>query len=168
MTRFVLLRSPWPERNPKMLKTSLRLFVPACLLMSFLLPLLGCGGGKSLSCVSGEVMFDGKPVQTGLIVFELVQGKVPPPGVLIKNGKYEVTAERKLAPGSYLVRITAPDLSKSDVSVPAGLNDPAPQAFPLLPLTWNTQSQLKVELKPGNNAVNFSGNHTEPPQVEMK
>ena len=150
-----------------MLKTSLRLFAPACLLIS-LLPLLGCGGDKNLSCVSGEVVFDGKPVQTGLIVFELTEGNVPPPGVLIKNGKYEVTAERKLAPGSYLVRITAPDLSKSDLSVPTGPNDPAPQAFSLLPLTWNIQSQLKVELKPGNNTAHFRGNRTEPPQVELK
>ena len=117
--------------------------------------------------MSGEIKFDGKPVQTGMIVFEPINGGAPPPSVPIKDGTYEVTTERKLSPGSYLIRITAPDLSKSDLSIPASPNDPAPQVFPLLPFAWNIQSQLKVELKPGNNTVHFRGNRTEPPQVEM-
>lgn len=47
---------------------------------------LGCGGGGS--AVSGEVTFNGKPIEKGYVTFTPVDGKGTPVGAEITNGKY--------------------------------------------------------------------------------
>jgi hypothetical protein len=125
----------------------------------------GCGGATACR-VSGNVTYNGQPVKMGVISFEPVRGQAQVHNAAIRDGRYE-TAEPGIPPGSYLVRLTAPDLEKSPpVPANAGPNDYVPPAVPLLPPAWHVQSQLTVELKLGNNVFHFSGNKGEAPRVE--
>lgn len=140
-------------------------YVSTCVAGLFLSAVSGCGD-RNVSRVSGNVSFDGRPVPLGMVVFEPTAGGSHPGSITLKDGKYEADPEMGLVPGEYLVRITAPDLSKSNPNANAGPNDPAPVIIPLLPPAWNVQSQLTVELQPGDNTVHFRGSRTEPPTVE--
>ena len=117
--------------------------------------------------MSGEVVFDGQPVNVGLISFESADGRSQPHSVPIRDGRYEATAETGLKPGSYLVRLTAPDLVKSPPNPNVGPHDPVPPTVPLLPPPWNVQSRLMVELKSGTNLLHFRGKQGQMPQAEI-
>src|SRR5690348_6549122 len=69
-------------------------------LLVFLLP--ACG--SNLSSVSGEVSYEGQPIEKGRINFAPADGKGPTAGGPIANGKYEVSG---LLPGTKIVEITA-------------------------------------------------------------
>jgi hypothetical protein len=136
-------------------------------LMAGLGILIGGCGGTDNSRVSGEVTYNGQPVKTGVISFEPTKGQAQVRSVAIRDGRYETEAKPGLTPGSYLVRLTAPDLEKTPpMPANAGPNDYVPPAVPLLPPAWHVQSKLTVELKSGNNVFNFSGNKGEAPRVE--
>ena len=126
----------------------------------------GCGGANT-GRVSGEVTYNGQPVTTGMISFEPTQGQAQTHSAPVRDGRYETAAEPGLPPGSYLVRLSAPDLEKTP-PVPAnvGPNDYVPPAVPLLPPTWNVQSKLTVDVKPGKNVFHFRGNKGEAPRAE--
>jgi hypothetical protein len=60
----------------------------------------GCGG--NFARVSGEVTYEGKPVEKGTISFLPVDGKGPSAGAAIVNGRYTAT---KVPPGTKMVAI---------------------------------------------------------------
>ncbi|NLF68927.1 MAG: hypothetical protein GX575_07710 [Candidatus Anammoximicrobium sp.] len=121
----------------------------------------GCGASDGRVEVSGEVAFDGQPVQAGMVSFEPSGGGAPPQSATIENGKYQAVLE----PGQYLVRITAADLAK--MGPPSDdIHAPAPAFVPLLPPPWNEQSQLTVEIKPGATTHHFRGAKGQAPKVE--
>ena len=49
---------------------------------------VGCGKGEPRGDVVGEVTFDEKPVETGMVSFEPTEATAPPRSVPIQNGKY--------------------------------------------------------------------------------
>ncbi len=136
------------------------------LLAGFALAACGCGGGEPVSRVSGEVLCDGQPVPTGMVAFEPAKTQAPPCSLPIRDGRYEVTAEARLKPGAYLVRITAADTSQTSQAAPLGPNDRA-TFVSLLGPGWNVQSRMTVDLKPGKNAVTFRGKKDEQPTAEV-
>ena len=116
------------------------------LLTGFAILIGGCGGADT-SRVSGEVTYNGQPVKAGMISFEPTKGQDQVRSVPIRDGRYDAEAQVGLTPGSYLVRLTAPDLDKSPPpSAAVGPNDPVSPSVPLLPPTWNDQSKLTVDL----------------------
>ncbi|MBN2294486.1 MAG: hypothetical protein JXM70_18805 [Pirellulales bacterium] len=132
-----------------------------------LMPLLvGCGD-TDVCHVSGQVTYNGQAVKAGLVSFEPAQGKSQPQQMPIKDGRYSLSAKAGILPGKYIVRITAPDLARSPINENAGPFDPVPPTVPLLPMNWNVQSTLSVELKSGKNTINFSGEKMSPPQAEV-
>lgn len=131
-----------------------------------MLLLSGCGD-SNISQISGQVSYNGQPVQTGMISLEPTEGKTPPHGMPIKDGKFASAANADIKPGKYAVRITAPDLSRSNPNANVGPNDPVPPTVPLLPINWHVRSALTVDLKPGKNTVNFSGEKMSPPRAEV-
>lgn len=65
---------------------------------------LAAGCGDSSSTVTGEVTYDGQPVGDGMITFLPADGKGPPAGGRIANGRYSVTG---VPPGPKIVQINA-------------------------------------------------------------
>lgn len=71
-----------------------------------LLPLwVGCGKGGGI--VSGEVTIDGKPVDSGSIVFIPEDGQGPSRGGKIADGKFLLQGGEPIPPGKKTVKITA-------------------------------------------------------------
>ena len=69
----------------------------------------GCGPSHKRQALSGTVTFQGRPLQTGSIVFKTN----PTPGVqvggaLIRDGQFSVPAEQGLEPGVYKVAVSSP------------------------------------------------------------
>lgn len=79
------------------------MFVNRCilLLVPVLLASLGCAGDDTIQW-SGEVTFEGEPVESGIVRFESVDGSVPTTGSAITEGKYSVD----LVPGEYHVDVS--------------------------------------------------------------
>lgn len=137
-----------------------------CLLAGLALSFSGCGDAD-VCHVSGKVTYNGQPVKAGMISLEPADGKSQPHGIPITDGRYISTENSRIEPGKYIVRITAPDLSRSNPNANVGPNDPVRPAVPLVPVNWNVRSNLSLELKPGLNEANFSGEKMSPPKVEM-
>ena len=70
------------------------------LLVSVVIAVLGCKGGNTIEW-SGEVTFEGDPVESGIVRFESVDGSLPSTGSAIVEGKYSV----RLVAGEYRVEI---------------------------------------------------------------
>ena len=102
-----------------------------------------------------------------MLTFEPTKAEADSPSrnVPIREGRYEVQGEAGLAPGTYLVRITAADLSKTGVDASAGPHARV-EFVPLLPAAWNATSKLTIDVKPGANLFHFRGNRGEEPTVD--
>jgi len=97
-----------------------------CLSLSITVGLLlisGCGSGRST--VSGEVTFDGQPLDSGSIVFLPADGIGPSRGATIENGKFAFAAAEAPSPGKKIVKITGSMKTGRQVQASA----PAPQGM---------------------------------------
>jgi hypothetical protein len=146
-------------------KTLSRHRLPLILLLMLIAATIGCRKGEPRGDVSGEVTFNGKPIEMGLVAFEPAQATLQPRNASIQDGRYRADGAAGLKPGVYCVRITAPDLSKARATS-KDINDLL-DFTPLLPPAWNAQSKLSVEVKAGKNTFYFHGNKGEQPSVEI-
>lgn len=140
---------------------SLFFFTQPCVMRSAfavltLLVCVGCGNGRYP--IAGEVTFDGKPVESGTIVFEPADGQGPTTGGKIKDGKYALTDNAAPLPGKKKVRISAG--RKTGRLIPAG--PPAPpdmmveEIIRYIPKTYNQQTTLACEVAPnGSRQIDF-------------
>lgn len=123
------------------------------------LSLAGCGGASTGGRlpISGEVQLDGQPLDEGAIHFEpSVEEKIKmDSGTVIKNGKYQLTAEHGLPPGKYIVSITSKtkDTRTADQIMQEGSEAGAPKER--IAAKYNTETSLVVEVKPGSNKLDF-------------
>jgi hypothetical protein len=105
----------------------------------------GCGKtGPELAPVTGRITLDGKPLENADISFQPDSSKPPSAGRTDANGRYELAYKRGVMGGmvgSNTVRIT---ISPEVVTNP-----------PNIPARYNTESELKKEVKPGQNEFNF-------------
>jgi len=127
---------------------------------------LGCGGGEPRGDVEGTVTFNGQPAPGGMVSFEPADATGPARNVPIQDGAYRASGASALAPGAYRVRIFAGDPAAIEQSLAGDQHTPF-QHVPLLPPSWNTQSQLSVDVRAGSNTFHFSGNKGEEPRVEV-
>ncbi|MDY0165347.1 MAG: hypothetical protein RBS80_02325 [Thermoguttaceae bacterium] len=127
--------------------------------------LSGCGGGEPRGDVQGTVVFDGKPVPAGMVSFEPAAATGPARNVAIRDGAYRASGTLGLTPGTYRVRIAAGDAAAADEGPEADQHSPV-YYRPLLPPSWNVQSELSVEVRAGRNTFNFVGTQGEAPRVE--
>jgi hypothetical protein len=119
---------------------------------------LGCGSGQA--SVTGAVTLDGKPVASsrelnGTVNFYRESGSGPPAiGIIDNSGRYalKIGGAGGLEPGSYRVSIAIKQI------IPAA--DPAemPRARLISPTRYSdlSQTDLKAEVKPGNNSFDFA------------
>jgi hypothetical protein len=105
----------------------------------------GCGkSGLQVAPVKGSVALDGRPLETVDIVFQPNDGKPPATSRTAEDGHYELLYKRGLmgAPiGEHTVRI--------------GFTSNIVKNPPSIPDRYNKQSELRAEVKPGPNEINF-------------
>jgi hypothetical protein len=111
--------------------------------------LLGCGRGTGpeLAWVEGDVTFNGIPATFAIIEFQPAEKGSPSIGFADEDGHYRLQfsqGRQGAMVGQHTVRITFDD-------------DPSPDSPPPIrvPAKYNTQSELKVEVKRGSNEHDF-------------
>jgi hypothetical protein len=123
------------------------------LVCSLLMTLSGCGGGSQgpkLYTVSGDVQFDGKPVETGRILFRSKQADQKGFSGDVTNGKYQLKTEE----GEMSVEITASRLIPGKMSNVNGKPEPVGEMY--LPAKYNAKTTLEAEvLASGKNSFPF-------------
>jgi len=108
--------------------------------------LAGCSevGGPATKRVWGDVSFNGKPVQDGVITFEGTDGAPPTQGP-IKDGHYDIAAQSGPVAGKlYVVRINAP--TKSGKTIKNIMDESSPTMEVMtetIPSMFNAQSIMK-------------------------
>ncbi|MDR2438465.1 MAG: hypothetical protein LBE12_03705 [Planctomycetaceae bacterium] len=123
------------------------------------LPFTGCGGdGLNRTSVNGKVTFDGKPIESGFIMFKPEPGtQCPDIGGQIKGGTYHIPQKDGPVTGSYTVGIMA--------SVPTGKKIKAPitgietdEMVQIIPPQYTGimgKSSLTTNIEKGKNERNF-------------
>ena len=123
--------------------------------------LVGCGGsgsGPQREPVHGRVTLDGQDVAQGSIQFTPCgQTKGMVTGGIVKDGKYELSADAGAVVGTNLVEIRS--VKKTGRKVPAPMGNPGEmteESVEGIPPQYNIQSKLQVEIKSGeDNEHNF-------------
>jgi hypothetical protein len=133
---------------------------PALALSAAILPLLaGCGDDASANrgALSGAVTIDGKPLEQGSILLNPTDGtKGSSSGTEIKNGHYEISRVDGPAIGWNRVEIRATRKTGKMIQKPfAPAGQMAEEQVESIPPQFNSQSILKVEIKPGDNTADF-------------
>jgi len=97
---------------------------------------------------TGSVAFDGRPVETGLIVFRPLDGGSPPVGTAITEGRFAIAGR----PGRHRVEIrgTRPvDASRLPRTTPRFEGAPVYEDF--IPSAFNTESTLEADVTAGSS-----------------
>ena len=127
--------------------------------------LAGCGNSSDrpeLGQVTGTITLDGEPLRGIAVVFYPENGR-PARGKTNDEGKYELTYIRetkgtKLGPNR--VEVAPDEEGEEDAEESADGEAPAkpkagPGAKPKIPARYNTKTELKVDVKPGENVFDF-------------
>ncbi|MGN6547916.1 MAG: Ig-like domain-containing protein [Aureliella sp.] len=129
----------------------------------------GCGGSSDqpqLGQVTGTVKLDGKPLSGIAVVFQPEGGR-PARGRTDAEGKYELTYIRQTKGtkvGPNRVEIAPSEEGEAEEEEEAAANAgeetaPPPKRpqskKPKVPARYNVQSELKVNVKPGQNTFDF-------------
>lgn len=135
-----------------------RRLIALCVTIAVLPVVVGCGNG--LASVSGEVSLDGEPLRGGgevrAIVYLYPEGGsgAPAVGLVDDAGEYSVMTGTKdgVAPGSYLVSISASELIGEDIpGVPRSGRRITPPHY-----ADPRQSDLRVQVAEGSNEFDFA------------
>jgi hypothetical protein len=129
-----------------------RLAGPLALVLATLA--LGCSGGSKFGDVRGEVTFDGKPLEEGVVRFVPVDGQTGTASALIEGGKFR----EKVPVGTHRVEISAPKLPRgmrSAKEMKRGTVDEGAALEELIPERYNSRTELKADVRPGANDVRF-------------
>lgn len=108
---------------------------------------LAAGCAESKKPVTGQVTFDGKPLEAGMIVFTPVDANVKAVGgAPIINGAYTIPGgEKGLPPGKYKVAITSGDNTKPKEETPGTGGQEGPGAE-RIPKQYNAETKLTADV----------------------
>ena len=82
--------------------------VSAALVLLFAVVLPGCNRGDGRLAVSGTVMIDGQPADSGVVSFLPTEGnRGHSSGAPLQEGTFNIPAEKGLPPGKYEVQVQA-------------------------------------------------------------
>lgn len=111
----------------------------------------GCSqDSEGRQAVSGTVVVDSTPVQTGSINFTPTEGQATAGGAVISNGKFAVPRDNGLLPGKYRVAVSAPAAGAGQTA-PVIPGEAPPPTKDLIPPEWNTASTHTIEVKKGGS-----------------
>ncbi len=119
------------------------------LLFGFLLG-LGCGDPNE-AVVSGTVTVDGEPAKMGSITFIPVDGETGTAGGAITDGKY--TAEVPIGTKKVQIRVSRIVGQTKLYDTPDSPMQPVYEE--VLPPKYNDQTELILDVKPGQNEENY-------------
>ncbi|QDV74708.1 hypothetical protein [Botrimarina mediterranea] len=104
----------------------------------------GCGPQTDRLGISGQVRLDGAPLDEGSIRFTS-RGDTPmAAGALVREGRFQIPAEKGLLPGDYAVVIRSPDND-----APKILYEGFPTAPDRVPSQYNAESTLTANVARG-------------------
>jgi hypothetical protein len=115
--------------------------VIAWCLLSCAVALSGCSDG--LAKVEGQVLFDGSPVNRGMISLEPTDGKGPTAGSNVENGRYAI---ERVVPGPKSVRISAVKVVGKQRAYEDENSPEIEITEELLPKKYNDATELKLEV----------------------
>lgn len=120
------------------------------LLLAGAVCLVACGCGDGTATVTGRITFNGEPVSRGSITLVPTDGKGQPAGANVENGSYSM---KGVAPGEKTVQIMAVypigTEKRDDGSELEIVGD-------LLPASWGTDSQEKLQVQPPATTKDFA------------
>jgi hypothetical protein len=124
----------------------------------FLLFAAGCGKRRAnQGAVGGAVELDGNPLMQGSILFAPIEGaRGTITGGKIENGHYQLSDAASVSVGWNRVEIRA--MRKTGRMVPkpfARHGEMIDDQTEAIPKQFNSESTLKVEVKPGDNVADF-------------
>jgi len=119
-----------------------------------LAPIALTGCGPTRVPLQGSVTYDGKPIESGTVVFVPEDPKIAKPGAVITNGKYAFEPATAPTPGKYKVQITRNE--KTGVKKPNGLGGTTEETKQTLPEKYNTKSELTYEVKADEKTKDFA------------
>lgn len=123
-------------------------------LLGLVLAVAGCSGsedGPSLYRVSGEVTYDGKPIENGTILFRNTGSDGRAYQGEIKNGKYDLKSEA----GSMRVEITGSRVIPGKFKeVNPGEKDPVSEMY--VPAKYNSKTTLEAKVEEKSNEIPFN------------
>jgi hypothetical protein len=133
-----------------------RTLAPAILLAGFLVLTVGCGkGDPNRAAVSGAVSLDGTPLDEGSILFVPIsgaQGAVT--GGPIKDGRYQISRNVGATVGWNRVEIRSVRNTGKKIQYAPGTS-PSVEVIQRVASQYNTNSTLKIEVHPSDNAADF-------------
>lgn len=120
----------------------------------------GCGGqsGPERPAISGAVLLDGKPLESGTISFLPAPGtQGPTAGGIIEDGKYSIAAGEGAAVGMARVEIRSPRKTGKQIEVgsPTPPGTMVDETVEAVPARYNTNSTLTADIKAGDNTHDF-------------
>jgi len=129
----------------------------------------GVSAGPRRASFEGQVSFDGKPVERGVVVLMPAGGtKGPTAGAVLTGGRFRIDAAAGPVVGRYRVEIKGTRntgrMVKARIAV--GSNGEIEEIEQYIPSRYNTASELEVDIKPGKNRMTFD--LTSPPQSELR
>jgi hypothetical protein len=113
---------------------------------------VGAGGCRpdATATSRGTVVFDGQPIETGLIVLRPVDGRLGPEAAPIEAGRFVVTGR----PGRRRVEIRGTQVVPEAKLSPSTPRMPGvPYRRDYVPAAYNTESTIEVEVKAGSANV---------------
>jgi hypothetical protein len=120
----------------------------------------GCGQkvqGPERATIAGTVKLDGQPIEYGSILFTPDAGvRGTAAGATIRNGRYELTAEKGPTLGANRVVIRALTKSGRKVQSPtARTGEMIDEMVESVAPAFNSETKLKFEIKSGSNTADF-------------
>jgi hypothetical protein len=149
LREFVAVYRLWHKRNPviSMLLLSVAGLVALRISWAVLLWIASFATSSGQRhAVAGQVTWQGKPLDVGIISFRSLEDQPFDSGAMIQRGYFEVPQEKGLLPGKYRVRIHASVADPSFPAPPPGERDTRP-GIEILPKKYNATSELTAEVK---------------------
>jgi hypothetical protein len=128
--------------------------MPKHALFSLLLPVLfalGCAEETNEGTITGTILVDGEPAETGSIAYIPVDGNTGTGGGVVENGKYTARAPA----GKMKVQIQVNKVVGQRQAYDAPGSRVTPVMEQILPPKYNTQTTLEIDVQPGENVKNY-------------
>src|SRR4051794_20919306 len=113
----------------------------------------GCGGAADdfpREPISGQVVLDGRPLETGLITFTPAGGGEPVVSGVIKDGGFTLDRGDGPSPGTHRVDVWARKPTGKKVRNPDERGQFIDETREIVPARYNLNSELKAEVKQGS------------------
>jgi hypothetical protein len=123
----------------------------AVLLISFLVSFLSGCSDSNRATVTGTVTIDGQAVKSGSIAFFPIDEKSPTTGASIADGQY--TAQVPLGAAKVQIRVAKKVGEKKLYNTADSPVQPIMKET--LPAKYNDDTELQLDVKPGNTVKNF-------------